>query len=184
MRALTDSTEKLKTLVERLSSPVTTLSGEFKRPQPTDLVRILKRVISFTALPASDKHQIVVNLPQNLYALVDGERIEKVAENLILNALEAMSAKNGTLTVKCGQAGAGKVFFSVSDTGIGMSPRFIEERLFHPFATNKNKGVGLGLYTCREVVRANAGTIEVESEEGTGTTFRVVLPSAQPERRD
>jgi signal transduction histidine kinase len=59
-----------------------------------------------------------------------------------------------------------------------MSRPFIEERLFHPFATTKKKGVGLGLYTCREVVRANGGSIEVESKEGAGTTFRVMLPSA------
>jgi len=65
-----------------------------------------------------------------------------------------------------------------------MSAEFIEQRLFRPFATTKKNGVGLGLYTCREVVRANAGTIEVQSNEGVGTTFRVVLPSAIIERRN
>jgi signal transduction histidine kinase len=63
-----------------------------------------------------------------------------------------------------------------------MSRRFIEEKLFHPFATTKKRGVGLGLYTCREVVRANGGSITVTSEEGVGTTFLVVLPSAASER--
>ncbi len=65
-----------------------------------------------------------------------------------------------------------------------MSAEFIKKRLFRPFATRKPKGVGLGLYTCREVVRANGGTIEVESAEGSGTTFRVVLASAQIKSRD
>ncbi len=74
-------------------------------------------------------------------------------------------------------------FFSVSDTGEGMSHAFIEERLFHPFATTKRRGVGLGLYTCREVWSANGGSIEVESKEGAGTTFRVVLPSAAIDKR-
>ena len=46
----------------------------------------------------------------------------------------------------------------------------------------KKRGVGLGLYTCREVVRANGGTIEVNSEEGVGTTFLVVLPSARTDK--
>ena len=64
-----------------------------------------------------------------------------------------------------------------------MSPRFIEERLFHPFATTKKRGVGLGLYTCREVVVANGGSIGVDSQEGAGTTFRVVLPSAAIDKR-
>jgi len=103
--------------------------------------------------------------------------VEKVIENLVLNALEAMAGKNGTLTIKAGETDDGKVFISVSDTGIGMSREFMRQRLYHPFATTKKKGVGLGLYTCREVVRAHGGSIDVESEEGAGTTFRVVLPS-------
>jgi signal transduction histidine kinase len=106
-----------------------------------------------------------------------------VIENLVLNALEAMQQENGTLTIEAERATAGKVGFSVSDTGVGMSRQFIEHRLFRPFATVKKNGVGLGLYTCREVVRANAGTIEVQSIEGAGTTFRVMLPSTAIDRR-
>ena len=87
-----------------------------------------------------------------------------------------MGDKSGTLSVAAGETEDGP-FFSVSDTGPGMSQRFINERLFRPFATTKRRGVGLGLYTCREVVRANGGSIEVHSREGAGTTFRVVLPS-------
>lgn len=179
MQSLTAATDKLRALVARLSNPVNTLSGEHKRPRPVDLVPILKRVIAMTAEPARTQHEIVVNLPDALVALVDGDRMDKVIENLIINGLEAMAAKRGKLTVAAGETDAGKPYFSVSDTGEGMSERFIAERLFHPFATTKRKGVGLGLYTCREVVSANGGTIEVESEQGAGTTFRVVLPSPQ-----
>jgi signal transduction histidine kinase len=100
-------------------------------------------------------------------------------ENLIINGLEAMGEKRGKLAITAGKTAAGKPFFGVSDSGEGMSERFIAERLFHPFSTTKRKGVGLGLYTCREVVSANGGTIEVESEQGVGTTFKVVLPSPQ-----
>ena len=72
-----------------------------------------------------------------------------------------------------------RVFLSVADTGAGMTEEFIRTRLFHPFATTKAKGIGLGLYTCREVVEAHGGRIEVESKKGEGTRFRVVLPSDQ-----
>jgi signal transduction histidine kinase len=58
-----------------------------------------------------------------------------------------------------------------------MSRQFIDTRLFRPFSTTKKTGIGLGLYTCREVIRASGGSIDVESVEGAGTTFRVVLPS-------
>jgi signal transduction histidine kinase len=183
MQSLTGATDKLRALVARLSNPVNTLSGEHKRPRPVDLVPILKRVIAMTAEPARAQHEIKINLPETLFALVDAERIDKVIENLIINALEAMGQKRGTLTIAAGETSSGKPFFSVSDTGEGMGERFIAERLFHPFATTKRKGVGLGLYTCREVVSANGGTIEVESQQGAGTTFRVVLPSAAIEAR-
>jgi signal transduction histidine kinase len=143
-----------------------------------DLVPTLRRVISLTAEPASDKHQVEVDLPPSLHALIDKERIEKVIENLIINALEAMEKNPGTVGIAAGTTPEGKPFFSVSDSGEGMSQRFIEERLFRPFATTKRRGVGLGLYTCREVVVANGGAITVDSKEGVGTTFRVVLPSA------
>lgn len=178
MKTLRGATENLRALVARLSNPVTTLSGEHKRPMPVDLVPMLQRVISMTAEQAGEVHQTRINLPSSLHALVDAERMEKVAENLIINALEAMGGKSGTLTIEAGMTDNGRSFFSVSDTGEGMSQRFIDERLFRPFATTKKRGVGLGLYTCREVVRANGGSIEVDSRPGAGTTFRVVLPSA------
>lgn len=183
MKTLRSATENLKALVARLSNPVTTLSGEHKRPTPVDLIPMLRRVVSLAAEPAGDEHEIRIKLPESLFALVDLERMEKVVENLVINALEAMENQKGILSIEAGQTDEGKPFFSVTDTGEGMSRRFIEERLFHPFATTKKRGVGLGLYTCREVVRANGGSIEVDSKEGAGTTFRVVLPSAAIDER-
>jgi signal transduction histidine kinase len=179
MKTLRGATENLRALVTRLSTPVTTLSGEHKRPGPVDLVPMLKRLTLTIAKPVRAEHEIKIDLPESLLALVDIERMDKVVENLIINALESMAGKNGTLSVEAGKTDTGKPFFSISDTGQGMTPRFIEEKLFHPFVTTKKRGVGLGLYTCREVVRANGGTIEVDSREGAGTTFRVVLPSAE-----
>lgn len=183
MKSLTGCTDNLRALVARLSNPVATLSGEHKRPQPVDLVPMLRRVTSLTAEPAGDKHQLEIDLPESLFALVDEERMEKVVENLIINGREAMASGSGTLKILAGTTDDGKPFFSVSDTGEGMSQKFIDEKLFHPFATTKKRGVGLGLYTCREVVVANGGTITVESREGDGTTFRVVLPSVAIDNR-
>lgn len=177
LKALASSTEKLRSLVARLSSPVTTLSGEHRRAETVDLVPSLRRVVLLLGEPLRGVHEINLPLPETLYALADGERIEKVIENLVLNALEAMDDQPGTLTVEAGVVEPGRVFFSISDTGRGMSQEFISERLFRPFSTTKQSGVGLGMYTCREVVRAHEGSITVVSTEGVGTTFRVVLPS-------
>jgi signal transduction histidine kinase len=178
MKSVTGATDNLRALVQRLSDPVVTLSGEHKRPRPVDLVPLLRRVIAMIAEPARGNHEIETKLPESLFALVDAERMQKVIENLVINALEAMTKERGTLTIMAGTTDDNKTFFSVADTGEGMSPRFIEEKLYRPFATTKRKGVGLGLYTCREVVVANGGSITVDSREGAGTTFRVVLPSA------
>jgi len=177
MKGLTNATDKLKAIVARLSRPVSSLSGEHKRPTKTDLVPILKRTIAMTAEPVRGQHTIQTSLPDSLFALADAARIEEVIENLLLNAIEAMEGKSGTLRVEAGEDANGAPTFSVSDTGPGMTPTFIEKRLFRPFATTKKNGIGLGLYTCREVIRATGGTIDVQSVEGAGTTFRVVLPS-------
>jgi putative PEP-CTERM system histidine kinase len=182
LKGLTGATNKLKALVARLSRPMTSLSGEHKRPTDVDLVPIIQRVLTMTAEPQRSKHSIVTRLPPTLHALADAARVEEVLENLVLNALEAMSDKGGTLTIEAGHTANGAPMFSVSDTGRGMSRTFIDTRLFRPFATTKKTGIGLGLYTCREVIKASGGSIEVESVEGAGTTFRVVLPSI-PQRQ-
>ena len=183
LKGLTSATDKLKALVARLARPLTSLSGEHKRPTNVDLVPIIQRVVAMTAEPMRGKHKIVTRLPPNLFALVDAARVEEVIENLVLNAFEAMTDVGGTLTIEAGPAPNGAPMFTVSDTGHGMSRTFIENRLFRPFSTTKKTGIGLGLYTCREVIQASAGAIDVESVEGVGTTFRVVLPSVPHDRR-
>jgi signal transduction histidine kinase len=58
-----------------------------------------------------------------------------------------------------------------------MSPEFVSRSLFKAFKTTKKKGLGIGLFHCKKIVEAHGGKIEVESEEGKGSTFRVVLPN-------
>jgi signal transduction histidine kinase len=183
LRSLTSATEKLKGIVSKLSRPLSSLSGEHPKPKSLDLVVVIRQVAKLTAEPLREKHTIEMKLPDHLFVYADPERIEKVIENLILNALEAMAHQNGKLTIEAGLTSRGAATFSVSDTGPGMSRSFINHQLFRPFSTTKKHGVGLGLYTCREVIEASAGSIEVESTEGAGTTFRVVLPSASHDSR-
>ncbi|HEU4434934.1 MAG TPA: hypothetical protein VFR51_16235, partial [Pyrinomonadaceae bacterium] len=117
MKGLTNATDKLKAIVARLSKPLTSLSGEHKRPKDIDLVPILKRVTAMTAEPMRNKHSIVLRLPENVYALADAARIEEVIENLVLNGLEAMVEPGGTLTIEAGYTVSGAPSFSISDTG-------------------------------------------------------------------
>jgi signal transduction histidine kinase len=176
--SLRAATDKLRAIVARLNEPARTLSGEYRHAlRATDLVPIIRHVLATTAEPASAMHQIESTLPDRLVAHVDSERIERVLDNLIINALEAMSTKSGRLTITAGPEDAGHVFISICDTGVGISAEFIRTRLFRPFATTKEKGIGLGLYTCREIVAAHGGRLDVQSDLGSGTCFRVVLPS-------
>lgn len=175
--SLREATEKLRSLVARLNKPAETLSGEYRRAlQPVDLVAVIRRVIE-SAAANSSFHEVEQRLPDTLEVVVDAERIERVIENLIINAREAMGAKAGKLTVEAGRENDEQVFVTVADTGAGMSAEFIRTKLFQPFATTKKQGLGLGLYTCREIIEAHGGSIKVESEQGSGTRFRIVLPS-------
>jgi signal transduction histidine kinase len=175
--SLCDATDKLRGIVARLSKPVETLSGEFRSAlKPVDLSALIRRTVEATA-KQSQFHEIDLRLPDALEALVDEERIERVVENLVINALEAMGTKPGTLTIEAGREDDGRIFITVADTGVGMSDEYVRAKLFHAFATTKKQGLGLGLYTCREVVEAHGGRITVESKQGAGTRFRVVLPS-------
>ncbi len=179
MKSVTAATDKLRALVAKLSEPVQSLSSEHQLPRPIDLIPVIRHALKTIAEPVRPLHQIETQLPETLVATVEADRFEKVFENLILNALQAMGAQSGTLTVKAGPTPHGEVFFSVTDTGPGMSEEFQRTKLFRAFATTKKTGVGLGLYTCREIIRAHGGHIDVESKRGSGTTFRVVIPSEQ-----
>jgi signal transduction histidine kinase len=178
VNSLRQATDKLRRLVARLSEPVKSLSGEYRREaRPTDLVAVIRRVLAANVEPHASLYEVEAHLPDQLVATVEPDRIENVFENLVINAVEAMGAAGGRLTVEAGELEDGLVYFGVSDTGVGMDETFLRTRLYRPFATTKQKGIGLGLYTCREVVEAHGGRLEVESRLGVGTRFRVVLPS-------
>jgi len=106
---------------------------------------------------------------------IDDEQIQKVVVNLLLNANDAVAA-GGHITVTTSHGG-GWAECSVRDTGCGMSKEYIETRLFKPFQTTKQKGMGVGLFHCKTIVEAHGGRIEVESEEGKATIFRVIVPA-------
>jgi hypothetical protein len=106
---------------------------------------------------------------------VDGDQIQKVIANLLLNANDAVSG-GGQIDVSTSRHDDWAVLV-VRDTGCGMSREFIETRLFRPFQTTKPKGMGVGLFHCKTIVEAHGGRIEVASEEGKGSTFSVFLPA-------
>ena len=112
----------------------------------------------------------------------DPSQLRQVVMNLLLNAAEAMDESGGTIFVRTGVAELDgiptRLTLEVSDTGTGMSPE-VRSRIFDPFFTTKREGRGLGLAAVRGIVEGHKSRIEVESEPGKGSTFRVLFPVSQ-----
>lgn len=123
------------------------------------------------------KQKLSGRLPK---AALDPAQIKQVLVNLIKNAMQAMT-KGGVLTVSSGTSGDG-VWVSVADNGGGIAQEQINQ-IFQPFFTTKKKGSGLGLMIVQRIVREHGGRIEVESNLGSGTNFRIWLPLQERQQR-
>jgi signal transduction histidine kinase len=101
----------------------------------------------------------------------------QVLQNLVVNALQAMPG-GGLIQVSARpESDADFIRITVRDTGPGISAENME-RIFQPLFTTKEKGIGLGLVLCRDLMEINGGSISVESEPGKGTEFMIRIPQA------
>jgi len=118
-------------------------------------------------------------LEPDLHVHADPDQLAGVFEHLVRNAQDA-TLEDGSVTVTIGAEGEHCVV-TVADTGSGMTPEFIQERLFKPFDTTKGSaGMGIGAYQAREYVRSLGGSVEVTSLPGRGTTVIVKLVRCLP----
>ena len=132
------------------------------------LSRLLRENIRLEVIPGGEALPIEA----------DRSQVEQVLVNLAINASDAMLT-GGRLMVRAFGVGADEVALEVSDTGHGI-PALIREKIFEPFFTTKaaDKGTGLGLSVVHGIVVQHGGRVEVDSTEGSGATFRVLLPRA------
>lgn len=105
--------------------------------------------------------------------LLDRAQLKQAFYNVIKNALQAMRS-GGILRIRT-EADEAYVTVSFIDSGVGIAPEEIGQ-LFEPYFTTKKDGTGLGLMIVQRIVREHGGTIEIESDKGRGTTFRIKLP--------
>lgn len=123
--------------------------------------------------------RMTVLLPSGLRKLrADRIHVEQVLLNLIVNAIEAMSVLapfEREVAIEAANLQNGMVEISVSDKGPGIAPE-IEGRLFEPFASSKNEGMGLGLMICRTIIEAHGGNLWHDATVKGATVFRFTLP--------
>ncbi|MGH9848382.1 MAG: ATP-binding protein [Blastocatellia bacterium] len=184
---------RLKRGVEHLSTIVMELRY-LTRPRdperkPTDLNKLLDEVVELAG-DRLERSRVFVErkysswLPHGQF---DPQQLRKVFLNLLINAVEASPQNsdvelhthyisgNGASPLAEVNGKRGAVIISVIDHGVGMSPE-TKRRLFEAFYTTKRNGTGLGMMITQEIVKKHGGKIEVESEEGKGTTVSVYLP--------
>lgn len=190
LRAIMNSTTQMTSLVDQLLDYARL---QLDRPldlnrQPTDLVELVRRVVA-SHETVSDRHQLRIDTVEpSLVGLWDRDRLERVLQNLLGNAIK-YSPQGGDINVKLwrelDEVGQWAVV-AVRDSGVGI-PAADLPHLFEQFyrATNVSghiAGTGIGLATARQVVQLHAGRIEVESEEGQGSTFTIRLPIGEDQK--
>jgi signal transduction histidine kinase len=145
------------------------------RVGPIDFCAIVREVVHMLSGAGKlRRHKAVFQLPPSLTVTVNRTRIEQILVNLLVNAVDAMSAP-GTITITAGERGE-RIICTVSDTGSGILPEHLD-KVFEPFfSTKAEAGTGLGLPVAREIVQSYGGKLLVDSAVGKGTAFSFDLP--------
>ena len=189
-----ESRETLRTIVAQ----VTRISGilgdlvNFSRPraarkQPLDVASVIETVCRLASFNKKFRRiEIVREIdPTALQITADGDQVQQLFLNLLLNAADAMP-EGGEVAISTEPVSYGEderfLRITVADTGEGISEEDLD-RIFDPFFTTKptGQGTGLGLSVCYGIVHAHGGRIDVESERGIGTRFTLDLPRARAE---
>jgi len=175
-------TGQLKGEVGRINQQISDFLN-YSRPananlRPIDARRVVEDSLRIVEAEAEEKH-IKIGLIENenvAEVLGDPEFLRSVFNNLFINAVQSMESKGGNLNVKISPED-GFVRFDISDTGGGISEDNLP-KIFEPYFSTKETGTGLGLAIVHKIVDVHNGTINVQSGEGSGTTFTVKLPKA------
>lgn len=163
----------------RINTLITELLDSF-RTQETVLSRISIIDLIEKALEGAidrinlKKISLVKEFGKNCVLYLDQTKIKIAFLNLIINAIEAMEAEKGILTISTHIA-ADYCYVSIKDNGIGISAENLN-KLFEPYFTLKTNGLGLGLAATLTILQTHNARIEVESELGVGTTFIIIFP--------
>lgn len=164
---LRNSTEKLNALLARLSRYG---AGQGQEVREVDLASLAKGI----AERFKSVHPVAITKAEPVIVLADVESLEQALIHLVQNAIDASGKQDPVFLDVHSDGLAGQI--NVVDSGSGMSPEFVRNGLFKPFVSSKQGGFGIGAFEAREMIRSMGGRVNVESREGVGSRFSVVLP--------
>lgn len=167
---LRNSADKLSALLARLGRYG---SGQVSALGPIDLVELARSI----AARFKGTHQVSLTRETPVRVMGNREALEQALIHLVQNAIDASERAIPVFLDVTAEGLHGTI--EVVDAGQGMSPEFVRTGLFKPFVSSKYGGFGIGAFEARELLRAMGGRIAVESREGLGTRFSVVLPLAE-----
>lgn len=174
--------EKLEQVLTELDELVTdflTLARPVKdKLEQVDLAKLAAEVREFLTLDFEQSHvDVRLETARGVPPVIgDRGKLRRAILNLLVNARQAMP-EGGTITLRLRSSGS-QVQLDVEDTGCGIPPEE-QPRIFQPFFSTKAEGTGLGLAVVKRTIEDLGGHVGFESEVGRGTTFHVVLPSAE-----
>ena len=167
------SLEKMRRLMLQLREGATPPGGS----RGVELPPIVRRLV---AMARNQGRTLDTEEIEHLSTRGHEDRLERVLGHLVQNALDA-TPPAGRVWVKA-ERFSGQVRVEVGDSGAGMSEEFVRTRLFRPFNTTKQNGMGIGTYESFQYIRELGGTIAVASQPGQGTTITVLLPLFEAQR--
>ena len=167
-----DTAEKMKRLCNSLRTFSSTLAADKK---PADLNQIVRSVAD--TLNAGISKHLRFELSDLPPVVVDSEEVQRVIQNLLLNAREAI-AEDGTIIVRTADLGE-KIEISVQDDGKGMSRNYMEKELFQPFHTTKSGGLGIGLFQSKKIMEAHRGDHPRGERGGQGDKGYFAVPGSK-----
>lgn len=167
---LRNSADKLNALIARLSRYG---AGGVASVEPVDAADIA-RAVAQRANAAIEREQVIALDDGPVPVLAARDSLDQVLAHLVQNAIDA-TERGLAVTISTRQAdGWGTI--EVMDSGSGMSAEFVRTRLFTPFVSTKPGGFGIGAFEARELIHAMRGRLSVESREGLGSRFTILLP--------
>ena len=167
LQTVAHSIERMRQLMMQLSEGAKPLDS----PRGIDLGDVIRRI---QTAKAGQGRSLEVELADRVIARGHAERVERVIGHLVQNALDA-TEKGGQVRIRLARQEE-KALVEVGDTGHGMTPDFVRERLFKPFQTTKPAGMGIGAYESFQYVRELGGSVCVDSTVDVGTRIRLLLP--------